>query len=393
MNTLFSLTKDQEEHAIDLHRKFIIIDSLNPGPVVWSRRIIERVSDLAMSGFKGYILEEVENMGLKELVEDAKTREDYIRDIKTSGVTAVNSTVDGVWKSSWWTFEAAIQGLSRMDFKIDKLREILVRATRADDIRKAKANGKMAVIYGFQNTNQIGEDLENIDLFYRFGVRIIQLTYNTQNFVGRGNSERYREQSGLSHFGTRFVERLNKLGIIVDTGHCGPRTTLDALEVSKDPIAASHTACKALYDIPRAKSDDEMKAIAEKGGYIGIWAVPFMYPPKDRTINHFLDEIDYIVDIAGVDHVGVGTDHFGPYPAEIADAVHKNIMESAQLEERGFRSDMFNSIDTRLATTGIEFFNKWPNITKGLVSRGYSDLEIEKIVGGNFLRLFDRVVG
>lgn len=92
MNTLFSLTKDQEEHAIDLHRKFIIIDSLNPGPVVWSRRIIERVSDLAMSGFKGYILEEVENMGLKELVEDAKTREDYIRDIKTSGVTAVNST-------------------------------------------------------------------------------------------------------------------------------------------------------------------------------------------------------------------------------------------------------------------------------------------------------------
>lgn len=389
------LSRDQEERAFELHKKSIIIDSLSDGPPVWSGKIVEQVAALLKGGYTGYAYEEIEKMVLKDLAEDAETREKYVKDVEASGVTAINKTVASVWKGRWWTFDAAVQGISRMSYKIDIVRKILVKAIRAEDIRKAKADGKMAVIFGFQNTNHMEDDFDNIDLFYRFGVRIVQLTYSVRNSIGEGSAERYQDQSGLSYFGQRFVERLNRLGIVVDTSHCGYRTTLDTVAASADPVIASHTACKAVYDHPRAKSDEEIKAIAEKGGYIGIYAVPFIYPPKDRTINHLLNEIDHAVEVAGVDHIGVGTDHFGPYPKEIEDLMYKNEMESSKLEENWLTESLKPelSADPRLATYGIEDFTRWPNITKGLVSRGYSDSEIQKIVGGNFLKLFERVVG
>jgi membrane dipeptidase len=162
-------------------------------------------------------------------------------------------------------------------------------------------------------------------------------------------------------------------------------------------VAATHTACRAVYDYPRGKSDEEIKAIAEGGGYVGIYAVPFFYPNDEMTILHLLDEIDHAVEVAGADHVGVGLDYgnqSGPYPKEVADLMYES-MWSREVITRygasGFRAE--HGVDPRLKVGGIETFQDWPNVTRGLVSRGYSDGEIEGILGGNFLRYFRRVVG
>ena len=137
---------------------------------------------------------------------------------------------------------------------------------------------------------------------------------------------------------------------------------------------------------------EELKAIAESGGYIGLYAVPFFYPKEDRTLNHLLDEIDHAVNVAGIDHIGLGIDYGGqggPWSKEITNAFQE-IMKT-RWAETGFRPE--HGVDPSLATKGIDDFTKWPNITRGLVSRGYSNQDIQKILGENFLRVFEKVVG
>jgi len=392
-----SLSGSEEERAEGLHERSIIIDTLQMGPAVWNANIFKLAKTLVEGGQPGWLVNEsVGELVLKELVENPETRRRYVRDVKRSGVTAVNYTVGHSWKGVSKSFRGAVKSFADLTYRIDSLPEVLMKATRAEDIRRAKREGRLAIIPGFQDTAHLEDNLEILELFYRLGIRIIQLTYNTGNSVGVGTTERYQDKAGLSYFGLQFVEKLNELGIMVDTGHCGYQTTLDAVEASKDPIAATHTACMTVYDYPRAKTDEEIKAIAEKGGYIGIYAVPFFYPAEDRTILHLLDEIDHAVEVAGADHIGIGLDYgnqSGPYPKEIGDLLYGYMWSNKAITKwgkSGFRPE--HAVDPRLATEGIEFFTDWPNITRGLVSRGYSDQEIEGILGGNFLRLFERVV-
>ena len=395
---LISLSSSEEERAKELHERSIIIDTLQRGPAVWNPNIFKLMKTLTKGGQPRWLVNEsVGELELKELVENPETRRRYVEDVKRSGVTAVNYTVGTRWRGVSRSFRGAVRSFADLTFRIESLREVLVKAVCAEDIRRAKRDGKLAIIPGFQDTAHLEDNLEILELFYRLGIRIIQLTYNKGNSVGVGTTERYQDKAGLSYFGLQLVEKLNELGIIVDTGHCGYQTTLDAVEASKDPIAATHTACRTVYDYPRAKTDEEIKAIAENGGYIGIYAVPFFYPAEDRTIIHLLDEIDHAVEVAGADHTGVGLDYgnqSGPYPKEIGDLLYEFMWSNKVITKwglSGFRPE--HGVDPRLATEGIEFFTDWPNVTRGLVSRGYSDQEIEGILGGNFLRLFERVVG
>ena len=395
---LICLSSTEEERAEELYERSIIIDTLQSGPAVWNEKVFNLVKNLVEGGNPAWLVNEsVGELVIKELVENPETRRRYVDDVKHSGVTAVNYTVGHRWKGASKSFRGAVKSFADLTYRIDSLPEVLVKATRSDDIRKAKKDRRLAIIPGFQDTAHLEDNLEILELFYRLGIRIIQLTYNVANSVGAGTTDRYQDKAGLSYFGLQLVEKLNELGIIVDTGHCGYQTTLDAVEASKDPIAATHTACRAVYDYPRAKKDEEIKAIAEKGGYIGIYAVPFFYPEGDRTIIHLLEEIGHAVEVAGADHIGVGLDYgnqSGPYPKEIGDLMYEFMWSNKAVTrwgKSGFRPE--HRVDPRLSTEGIETFADWPNITRGLVSRGYSDREIEGILGGNFLRLFERVVG
>jgi membrane dipeptidase len=393
---IIELTSSEEERAEELHSRAIIIDTLQMGPAVWNDKIYSEIKRMVEENQPTWqVMEESRDMALREVVEDPETRQNYVQDLKTSGVTAVNYTVGTSWRGSQRSFRGSVKGFSNLHYLVDALPQV-VKATKAGDIVEAKDAGKFAFIPGFQDTSQFEDDLEVLELFYRLGIRIIQLTYNMQNSVAVGTTDRYQDVAGLSYFGLKFVERLNDLGILVDVGHCGYQTTLDAVEASRVPIAATHTACMSVYEYPRAKTDEEIKAIAEKGGYIGIYAVPFFYPEDDRTINHLLDEIDHAVNIAGVEHIGIGLDYgnqSGPYPEEIGDVLYRSMWSDEAITKygkAGFRPE--HRVDPRLSVEGIETFSDWPNVTRGLVARGYSDEEILGILGGNFLDLFKKIV-
>jgi len=220
--------------------------------------------------------------------------------------------------------------------------------------------------------------LDRIDILYRLGVRRFDAIANYRGYLGDGCLE--RSDSGLSLYGLAFVERMNEVGMMIDTSHWGERSTFDAIEASKSPILISHAGARAL--VPknrRLKSDELIRALAEKGGLIGVCGIPnYLAQARRQGVKDIMDHVDYIVDLVGVDHVGIGTDIVWGHHASLG--VHRHYITHMGMEVAAEYME------------GIESLEEWPNITRGLVSRGYSDGEIEKIIGGNALRVMDEVI-
>lgn len=260
----------------------------------------------------------------------------------------------------------------------------LVKALRAEDIRRAKRDGKIAGYVSSQDTEGIDRKLTKLQSAYDSGTRMIGLTYNMQNAVGGGCTD--RADTGVSNFGAALIARMDELGMIVDTSHSGRRTTLDACELSERPVVASHTSAAGLYEVDRGKSDDELTALAETGGVIGIVAVPaFLGEGPGTTIEAMLDHIDYLTELVGWQHVGIGTDWPLQAARETLDAVYMPLMM-----EMGFRPE--HNLNTA-NLVGFDDYRDFPNITRGLVKRGYDDDQIRGVLGENFLRVFEEVCG
>jgi membrane dipeptidase len=258
----------------------------------------------------------------------------------------------------------------------------LDKALTADDIRRAKAEGRRA---GWLNAQLVGGvTLELLDSFYMLGLRMLMLTYNNMNHIGAGCTE--RTNAGVSNFGARLIKRMNELGVIVDISHCGKQTTLDACALSSVPVIASHTCCEGVYGHARAKSDEELRRIKESGGLVGIVAVPFFLAPgAEVTVDAMLDHIDYASQLIGWEHVGIGTD----WPMMWPKAIVARFFSPANLAASGFRPE--HNIQPEVNLVGYDDHRDLPNITRGLVKRGYSDEQIKGILGENFLRVFDAV--
>jgi membrane dipeptidase len=253
----------------------------------------------------------------------------------------------------------------------------------AEDIKKAKREGKQVVMAQLE-PQTIGLQLDRIEVAYGLGVRMMLLTFNSKNYIGDGCGE--RTDSGLSYFGLEVIDRMNKVGMMIDLSHCGDKTTLEASTTSKDPVLCSHTGARTLNPkCKRLKTDEQIKAIAEKGGLIGISAVPNQLAnTKRQGIEDLLNHVDYVVKLVGVDHVAIGLDNiFGDHVAAHRRMVKEGLIDLSRIGIEIVADYM----------EGIESPEEWPNITRGLVSRGYSDQEIEKIIGGNALRIIQKVVG
>lgn len=259
----------------------------------------------------------------------------------------------------------------------------LAMATSADDIRRARLAGQQAVFFQLE-PQAIGRRLERVELFYGMGVRAMLLTFNTRNFVGDGCGE--DTDAGLSRFGHRLVEHLNALGILIDLSHCGIRTSLDAIATSRAPVLFNHTGARALNPpCARLITDEQIRAVAAKGGLVGISAIPNQLSSKpDQGIQDLLEHVDYVVRLVGMEHVAIGLDN----------TFHDQVAMHRKLNAG--RPGEFNRLGITLAANfmyGIESPLEWKNIIRGLVSRGYRDGEIEKVVGGNALRVIAEVVG
>lgn len=257
--------------------------------------------------------------------------------------------------------------------------------TTADEIRQAKRDGVIASYAHCQPVAPVPRDLRAFDDAYAKGLRSFMLTYNRMDTIGVGCTERV--DAGLSMFGVDVVEHCNRLGMIVDVSHCGHLTTTDACRHSRKPVNANHTAAHGVHYHARGKSDEALRAIANTGGVVGIVAVPaFLTNDPDPTINHMLDHIDHVAGLVGWRHVALGTD----WPLQAPDAVLAATL-GAEAKSIGFRQK--DRLDVTQRLTGFQDCRDLPNITRGLVKRGYSDEQIRGILGENALRVFEEVCG
>ncbi|HLY55709.1 MAG TPA: membrane dipeptidase [Stellaceae bacterium] len=312
-----------------------------------------------------------------------------IRDAKAAGLTAVNITL-GYVAGPEEPFEYTIRTIGSWDAVLRDHPGDLLRVERASDIARARREGRIGIIYGFQNAAQVGDKPDRIDTFGDLGVRVIQLTYNPENQLGDGSMA--PGNRGLTPFGRQVVERLNQRRIMVDLSHSGERTCLDAIAASKAPISINHTGCRALVDLPRNKTDAELRGVAEKGGFVGIFFMPFINATGHATAADVVAHIEHAVNVCGEDHVGIGTDgsvtpidDLEGYKAHLAAEVAERA--KAGIGAAGERADTLPFvIDLR----GVEQFRKLAGL---LAARGHSQSRIEKILGLNFVAFAREVWG
>jgi len=246
----------------------------------------------------------------------------------------------------------------------------------AADLDRAKAAGKVAVIMGIQNSEHF-RNAEDVKAFYQLGQRCSQLTYNSQNRLGTGATDRV--DGGVSDFGASIIAAMNETGMLVDVSHCGDRTTLDAIEISAKPIAITHSNCRALNDHPRLKTDEAIRKLAARGGVMGITGVRnFVSRTEPTTIEHLVDHIDHVVKLVGIDHVGIGSD---------ADLNGYDDMPADQRKELMGQYKSSYAFRDKLDTDGFDHPKKTFDLAEALIRRGYNDAAIEAVLGGNFRRL------
>ncbi|MEY2733745.1 MAG: hypothetical protein RL340_804 [Gemmatimonadota bacterium] len=310
---------------------------------------------------------------------------EMVANAKASGITAVNVTLSGGGATGSAAFESTVRNLAFLERELDAHRDAFARIRSVVDIRRAKADGRVGLIAGFQDTTMLEGDLRRVDLFHGLGVRIIQLTYNVRNLVGDGCLE--PGNAGLSGFGREVVTRMTTLGILVDVSHCGRRTTDDAIAHATRPIAATHTSCAALADVPRAKTDDQLRRLAAKGGVAGIYMMPFLRAAGQPTGDDFIRHIEHAVNVMGEDHVGVGSDNsITPLALTPAfRALHAGFVQQRRAQgiaAPGEDEQVFNHVPD------LDHPRRMERIADRLAARGHSSARIEKIIGGNWLRLF-----
>lgn len=231
-------------------------------------------------------------------------------------------------------------------------------AYTADDFLELKAQGKSAVMFAIENGWAIGKNIENVEMFYDMGVRYITLCHNFNNDICDSSRDTV-EHGGLSPFGIEVIKEMNRLGMMVDVSHASTSTLYDCIKVSSAPVVATHSSVKAIKDIPRNLTDDEMIAIAKKGGLVQIATGRFFLstlPRNEVTVSHLVDHIDYAVNLIGIDYVGIGTD-----------------------------------FDGGGGVVGLEDASKMKNITVEMLRRGYSHDDIRKFWGANVLRVMREI--
>jgi membrane dipeptidase len=303
---------------------------------------------------------------------------EMVRNAQASGITAINLTIGG------GNPEQVFQVMARWERDIDRHPDVFTKIKSVADLEAAKRQQKFGLIYGFQDGVAIGNDLSRVALYHAFGLRIVQLTYNVRNMFGDGCLQ--PENGGLTPLGRQLVEELNAKGLTVDTGHCGMQTTSDAIEHSSKPIAISHSGCRAIANRPRSKPDDILKRMADKGGVIGIYLMPFLtmqgQPSSDDLVRH----IEHAVNVCGEDHVGIGSD-LSTTP-HVVDAeymrIHRTFVEGrikAGIAAPG------EDPEVPMFVTDLNTPRRMEQIAAKLAARRHTSSRIEKILGGNFLRL------
>ena len=308
-------------------------------------------------------------------------------DIRASGLRGCVITLGNPALQGSTAYTSMATELAAYDAHIRANPDRLSKVTGAADLDAARERNTIGLIYYLQNSTPLGDDLARLQDLHTLGIRIIQLTYNSRNLAGDGCLE--RTNSGLSHFGVELVAKMNEAGLLVDLSHCGEATTRDGIAFSKKPVAISHAGCKRIYDHPRNKTDELLKALADKGGVIGIFQInPYIGAKERHSLDDYLAHIDHAVKIAGEDHVGIGSDREHRAIPDTPEEKQKLIDELSRLRPTSaasFRWPFFIS--------ELNHPRRMETIADALARRRYTPRRIDKILGGNWLRLLRETIG
>jgi len=300
------------------------------------------------------------------------------RDMQRGGLTAANCTC-----SVWEDFRATMLNIARWQRWFGEHDDLITPVRSAADIRRAKREGRVGIILGFQNTSAIEDRPETLSLFKSLGVGVIQLTYNTQNLVGAGCWE--AKDGGLSGFGEEVVAEMARQRILVDLSHVGARTAADAVAASPLPCAYTHVAPAGMFAHPRNKSDAELRAVIERGGFVGVALYPpFMPRGADSTLEDALDVIAYMIDVCGEASVGIGTDFTQGQDEAFFDWLR---------HDKGHARRVNPGRGTAPFLRGLNTLADYPALTAAMQRRGWSEARIRGVLGENWLRFLGDVWG
>ena len=298
-------------------------------------------------------------------------------DMRAGGVTAANCTC-----CIWEGFEKAALNVSRFKRILRENKDLVRQIYSVDDVRRAKEEGRVGIILGWQNSSGYGDNLDNVRFFAELGVKVVQLTYNTANSVGCGCYE--TRDGGLTDFGRDLIEAMNASGVLVDLSHVGPNTTRDAIQHSRKPVAYSHCAPAGLKNHPRNKTDEQLRTIADAGGFVGVTMFPaFLARGAQSDVEDYVEAIEYVLNLVGEAQVGVGTDMTQGQTEEFFRWITHDKGDGRKLVD-------FGSV---LELKGFERLGQFPNLTAAMERRNWKADRIERVLGENWLRLLADVWG
>jgi len=314
---------------------------------------------------------------------DSPPTAEVLAAVRGSGFTAINFTISAPG------FEDTIGTLAMVQELVDRHPEAFMIVRRHSDIARAKRENKIGIMLGFQYTAFLEENAERIATFRQLGVRIMQLTYNNRSLFGDGCLE--PGNAGLSKAGAAAIKKMNEIGVAVDLSHSGYRTTSEGIAQSAKPVLITHSGCAAVYAHPRNKPDEILRALAERGGYFGVYLMPYVVAsPTVPTRQHVLDHLVHAINVCGADHVGIGSDG----------AIEKTVLTPQQKEN--FDKDIARRKQLGIGAPGEDRYPYVPDLTgpdhmlviaDELARRGQPAAVIEKVLGANFQRVIGEIWG
>jgi len=314
---------------------------------------------------------------------DAPLTPEILRSVQQSGITAINFTISAP------TFEATVGNIAAVESLVEQHPETFLIVRRHSDIASAKRESKIGILPGFQYTAFLEEKPERIEMFRQLGVRIMQLTYNNRSLFGDGCLE--PGNAGLSKAGIAAVKKMNELGVAVDLSHSGYRTTSEGITASAKPVLITHSGCAAVYPHPRSKPDEILKSLADRGGYFGVYLMPYVVAsPTVPTREHVLDHVVHAINVCGADHVGIGSDG----------SIQKTVLTAEQ--KAAFDKDIARRKQLGIGAPGEDRYPYVPDldgpdhmeiIATELAKRGQTASVIEKVLGANFQRVIGEIWG
>lgn len=302
---------------------------------------------------------------------------DVYAHLNQGGVSAINATI-----AIWEGFEDTVDRTAAWHRRFRERSDEILQVRTPADIRRAQVEGRVGIILGWQNISPIEGDFERLEAFHVLGVRIVQLAYNIRNLVSNGCYEPHDE--GLSLLGIKTVRKLNELGILIDLSHVGDRSSLHAIELSEQPVAFTHANLREFFDSRRNKPADLIRALVEKGGVVGANAFPQFLPSGfDADLSEYVDGIERLVEVCGIDHVGIASDFCEGHDHEFWSYLGRLHGTAPHFDTR--------VPDPTPVISGLEGSTQMRNVASELSTRGYRDDEVAKVMGENWFRLYETV--